>query len=233
LNRFLSGDTRGMTDAQYAWCSRFVKQAATEAGVDVSKATDMARSWLNVGTPTDKPQKGDVAVFSRGDPQGAFGHVGFYDSTNPDGSIRILAGNQGDAVSYGSMPSSRLLGYRRLDPAGAFATAANDVPPILQSNYGRQPAAPDASATVASAAPAPSASAPSLSSAFGKAAPTLGGLTSGAAALFGGSDDKAMQQARQANAQALNEEDQRQASALRQVLQKRLQEKQSAFGSIA
>ena len=81
LNNFLNGNTSGMTSAEYAWCSRFVKQAAAQAGVDVSQATDMARSWLKVGQPVDRPAQGDVVVLSRGNPNSQYGHVGF--STPP------------------------------------------------------------------------------------------------------------------------------------------------------
>lgn len=115
LNRFLNGDTAGMTSAEYAWCSRFVKQAAAKAGVDVSKATDMARSWLKVGQPVDKPSVGDVVVLSRGNPNSQYGHVGFYEGTDANGNVRILSGNHNNAVASGSYPASRVLGYRRLD----------------------------------------------------------------------------------------------------------------------
>jgi uncharacterized protein (TIGR02594 family) len=114
LNRFLNGDTAGMTSAEYAWCSRFVKKAAAQSGVDVSGATDMARSWLKVGQPVDDPDLGDVVVLSRGDPNSQYGHVGFYEGTNPDGSVRILSGNHNNAVASASYPSERVLGYRRL-----------------------------------------------------------------------------------------------------------------------
>ena len=50
-------------------------------------------------------------MFSRGDPRGTEGHVGFYLGEDA-GGIQILAGNQGDAVSIGIEPKSRLLGFR-------------------------------------------------------------------------------------------------------------------------
>ncbi len=114
LNKFLAGDTAGMTSAQFAWCSRFMKRAVQASGGDASKATDAARSWLSVGDTTTDPKPGDIAVFSRGDPGSWKGHVGFYDRTNDDGSIRVFGGNQSDAVGYGNYPADRLLGYRSL-----------------------------------------------------------------------------------------------------------------------
>lgn len=118
LNRFLNGDTAGMTSAEYAWCSRFIKQAAIKGGVpadQLANVNDMARSWLKAGQPVNDPRVGDVVVLSRGDPNSEYGHVGFYEGKNPDGSIRILSGNHNNMVASGSYPSARVLGYRRLD----------------------------------------------------------------------------------------------------------------------
>lgn len=123
LNKFLSGNTQGMTSDEYAWCSRFVKQSAIKAGVDpaaLKGVDDSARSWLRAGEAVDKPQQGDIVVMSRGDPDGPLGHVGFYAGKGVDGSVRVLAGNEGDAVAYGSYPESRVLGYRRLGPGSGF-----------------------------------------------------------------------------------------------------------------
>ena len=130
LNRFLNGDTQGMTSAEYAWCSRFVKQAAINGGVPASQlanVNDMARSWLKAGTPTETPQQVDVVVLSRGGPNAATGHVGFYEGTNPDGTIRLLSGNHNDQVASASYPASRVLGYRRLEagPEERVNVAAN------------------------------------------------------------------------------------------------------------
>lgn len=129
LNRFLNGDTRGMTSAQFAWCSRFVKQAAVEAGVPpetLKGATDMARSWMNVGKPVDQPQQGDVVVFSRGAPGSGQGHVGFYEGPgSTPGTLKVLGGNQGDRVAVSDYPASRVLGYRRLEDPGRVNVANN------------------------------------------------------------------------------------------------------------
>lgn len=105
-----------------AWCADFVNATMNKAG---QKGTDsgMARSFMQWGQAVAEPQQGDVAVFSRGsDP--SKGHVGFFDSVNPDGTIKVLGGNQSDSVSYGDYPAERLLGYRR--PSPSLSPAASD-----------------------------------------------------------------------------------------------------------
>lgn len=92
------------------WCAAWTGAMLERSGVPSSKALN-ARSYLTWGKPVKKPYPGCVAVFSRGDPRGWEGHVGFY-LGEEGGQIKLLAGNQGDAVSVGSEPASRLLGYR-------------------------------------------------------------------------------------------------------------------------
>ena len=145
LDSFLNNGGAGLSSAEYAWCARFVKAAAQNAGVDVSKMTDMARSALSVGSPTDKPNQGDIAVFSRGsDP--SKGHVGFFEGFNPDGSIKVLSGNHADQVASASYPASRLLGFRTLGDG----TPAND-PRNVAMNGGSAGVDPDGAAGVAGA----------------------------------------------------------------------------------
>jgi len=106
----------------------------------VSKASDMARSWLNVGSPTKEPKVGDLAVFSRGS-NPALGHVGFFEGYNPDGSIKVLGGNQSDMVKSASYPAQRLLGFRALGgPTQQTAAAANAVRGgSMNGGYGQSP----------------------------------------------------------------------------------------------
>lgn len=112
LTDYLRTGGQNIDPATRAWCADFVNATLNKAG---QKGTDsgMARSFLKWGEAvTGAPQQGDVAVFSRGsDP--AKGHVGFFDSINPDGTIKVLGGNQSDSVSFGDYPAERLLGYRR------------------------------------------------------------------------------------------------------------------------
>jgi uncharacterized protein (TIGR02594 family) len=166
LNRFLNGDTAGMTSAEFAWCSRFAKQAALQGGVPASalaNVNDMARSWLKAGQAVTEPQKGDVVVMSRGDPNSGLGHVGFYDGPGSEpGKIRVLAGNQGDAVSVAEYPISRVLpdGYRRLPVAENYdpATGQQGLKPLAMiSGTGREPKPLPAPTEVAQASVVPEA----------------------------------------------------------------------------
>jgi len=88
------------------WCSAFVNWCIEKAGYEGTDSA-WARSWLNWGKEIKEPVVGCVAVFKR---EGG-GHVGFYIGKT-ETAIRVLGGNQGDAVNESSYAKSRLLGYR-------------------------------------------------------------------------------------------------------------------------
>jgi len=112
LSTFMETGGAGMDPATAAWCAAYVNASLGHAGIEgTGKMT--ARSFLDWGTAVDTPQVGDIAVFSRGDPNGWQGHVGFFAGYNPDGTVKVLGGNQNDGVGYGSYSTDRLLGYRR------------------------------------------------------------------------------------------------------------------------
>lgn len=105
------------------WCSAFVNYICWLANLPRSKKLN-ARSWLDVGRAVDLKDAriGDVVVLSRGT-NPANGHVGFYagmDSTSPTPgaalvpTVRLLGGNQGNAVSIERFPVGRVIGVRRL-----------------------------------------------------------------------------------------------------------------------
>ncbi len=98
--------------AKTAWCAAFVDSILNASGSDGTGKLN-ARSYLDWGVAVDQPKQGDIVVLSRGDPNGWEGHVGFYMGTNPDGTIKILGGNQGDEVSEDDFDADRVLGYRR------------------------------------------------------------------------------------------------------------------------
>lgn len=95
-----------------AWCAAAVNASLAQGGQQ-GTGSNMARSFLNWGQGVDTPQKGDLAVFQRGDANGPYGHVGFFDGYNEDGSIRVLGGNQKDGVNISSYSPDKLLGFRR------------------------------------------------------------------------------------------------------------------------
>ena len=111
-------------DDETAWCAAFVGAMLERAGLHSTRKLT-ARSYLDWGSPVplDGAQPGDVIVFSRGDPSGWQGHVGFF-VRNAGTHIDVLGGNQSDQVSVARYPVTRLLGVRRWpdeQPVGAPA----------------------------------------------------------------------------------------------------------------
>ena len=104
-----------------AWCAAFVGHCLERAGLRSTRKLN-ARSYLDWGVPVDlaDAQEGDIVVFTRGNPSGWQGHVGFYKGV-AGSTIEVLGGNQADAVNVRRYSKSRLLGVRR---AGNVAPAA-------------------------------------------------------------------------------------------------------------
>lgn len=113
-----------------AWCSICMCSAAKEAGLPFppTNVNPMARSWLTWGVKAEVAdvQPGDVAVWSRGNPKGPFGHVNCVKEVRQKGvrtEVRCIGGNQsglkgGDAVTLtGWLDASKALGFRRPVPA--------------------------------------------------------------------------------------------------------------------
>ena len=99
-------------DDETAWCAAFVGAMLKRAGYPHTGKLN-ARSYLNWGDEVhiNDAQEGDIVVFSRGDPNGWQGHVGFYVSHN-ENAIKVLGGNQANQVNIKSYPMSRLLSVR-------------------------------------------------------------------------------------------------------------------------
>jgi uncharacterized protein (TIGR02594 family) len=99
-----------------AWCAAFV-DAILGASGKAKRGSLRAADFLNYGTPTDAPSKGDVVVFK---PQaaGSSGHVGFVVGVNPDGSVRYIAGNDSNKVQETTLPLSEVAGFRIPPEAG-------------------------------------------------------------------------------------------------------------------
>ena len=115
---------RWVQDDETAWCAAFAGAMLERAGLPSTRKLN-ARSYMDWGKPValDAAQPGDVIIFSRGDPKGWQGHVGFF-VKHAGTHIEVLGGNQSDAVSIARYPVSRLLGVRRwpdAQPVGAPA----------------------------------------------------------------------------------------------------------------
>ena len=124
-------------DDETAWCAAFNGAMLERAGLPSTRKLN-ARSYLDWGEPVDlaEAEPGDIVVFSRGDPNGWQGHVGFF-VRNAGTHIEVLGGNQSNSVSVARYPKSRLLGVRRY-PAPTQPSRPNTV----ASRPRTQPAAP-------------------------------------------------------------------------------------------
>jgi uncharacterized protein (TIGR02594 family) len=100
----------GNQSDETAWCSAFANRIMQLAGIKGTNSA-WARSWLDWGRePTDEEfGEGVIVVLERG---GNSGHVGFLEDWDEDGNVKLLGGNQGNAVSEAWFPMRRVLGYR-------------------------------------------------------------------------------------------------------------------------
>lgn len=99
-----------VNDDETPWCAAAANWVLLKAGYAITGRLN-ARSFLDYGVPLEQPLPGCVVVFSRGNPNGPFGHVGFY--INQIGNdIYVLGGNQGNQFNIKPYPADRLLGYR-------------------------------------------------------------------------------------------------------------------------
>lgn len=114
LSRFIRQATgMSINPATTAWCAAFVDAVLHQSGQGGGTGRLNARSYLNWGQSVDNPQRGDIVVLWRGDPNGWQGHVGFFEGYDSNGNIRILGGNQSNQVSVETYPTTQLLGFRR------------------------------------------------------------------------------------------------------------------------
>jgi uncharacterized protein (TIGR02594 family) len=97
-------------DDKAAWCSSFVHWCLAPWGID-GTGSALARSWLAWGQKLAEPRRGCIAVLSRDDPTGWKGHVGFY-LHHDEQQVRLLGGNQLDAVCEHVYPRAAVLAYR-------------------------------------------------------------------------------------------------------------------------
>jgi uncharacterized protein (TIGR02594 family) len=89
-----------VTNDEDGWCSVFANWVAWRTG-RTGTGSKMAKSWLSWGveaTEADIPSGNVIAVFHRGKPGAATGHVGIVDSFSGS-TFQILGGNQSDSVS--------------------------------------------------------------------------------------------------------------------------------------
>lgn len=128
ISQYFATTTLGPQPSSVPWCSAFVNFCVARGG-DTGTNSALARSWLTWGQNAASLLPGCIVVLSRGSP--ALGHVGFYVGNDGQGSIRLLGGNQHNAVNISSFPKANILG-RRI-PSSAPQLAA---PPAPSANPG-------------------------------------------------------------------------------------------------
>jgi uncharacterized protein (TIGR02594 family) len=97
------------SDDETPWCGVAVAAWLSEAGYPIPKHYYRALAWSDYGQQLGAPCHGAIAVLTR---KGG-GHVGLVTGVTPDLShVRLLGGNQNDAVNESWFPASRITAYR-------------------------------------------------------------------------------------------------------------------------
>ena len=103
-------DNAQKDDSRVPWCGAFVAYLCKELGLDFPTRYASARSWAEWGVPAGVAEYGSVAVLVRN----GGGHVAIVTGVSPDGKhVRLLGGNQGDAVCESWFPTERVIAYRK------------------------------------------------------------------------------------------------------------------------
>ena len=104
-------DSAQKDDGKVPWCGAFVAFLCHELGLDYPKRYASARSWAKWGQPATPAAYGSVAVLVRD----GGGHVAITTGMSPDGKhVRLVGGNQGDAVTEAWFPIARVIAWRRM-----------------------------------------------------------------------------------------------------------------------
>lgn len=96
------------THDEVPWCSSFVSWCLEQVGIR-STRNAWAQSYASFGKRLSAPKYGCIVVFRWKD---GTGHVAFFDSLNKDGTLKLLGGNQGDAVRFANYATDHVIAYR-------------------------------------------------------------------------------------------------------------------------
>jgi len=113
---FADSKNAGIQNDEVAWCAAFAGAVLERSGIRSTRSL-MARSYEDFGQPVplDRPRVGCIAVLSRtSDPR--FGHVGFVVGWTGR-TIKLLGGNQNNAVSVANFDRARVVALRWPGPA--------------------------------------------------------------------------------------------------------------------
>lgn len=102
-------------DSEVSWCGAFVAHVMERFGYPVAHPALVARAWMGIypPVPVTEALRGDVVVLWRESRNSWKGHVAFLDRWDDGGKVRLLGGNQGNAVNYQRYDRSRILGIYR------------------------------------------------------------------------------------------------------------------------
>ena len=108
------------------WCGTFCAQVFKEAGLGhkIPKEFFRAKAWENAGTKLDKPAYGCVVTFTRD----GGGHVGIVVGKTKAGMLKVLGGNQSDAVNIADFDPKRVTAYRWISSGSAPHEHRYDLP---------------------------------------------------------------------------------------------------------
>lgn len=115
LMAWLRTDGKTLGDpAKLPWCGDAIQTCLALTLPDEPQPVNpyLARNWLKLGVPLEKPSLGCILVFWRGSQAGSSGHVGLYAGEDAQGYLHVLGGNQSDAITIARLGKTRLLGMR-------------------------------------------------------------------------------------------------------------------------
>lgn len=108
LAYYAATELRATTD-EIPRCSSYVNWCMAAVGVPGPRSA-AGRSWLAWGSALFEPRPGCIVVLQRGSSPTS-GHAAFC-AGGDRGRVRLLGGNQGDAVCDANYSASRVIGYR-------------------------------------------------------------------------------------------------------------------------
>lgn len=112
LSWLFGKDKSGKTayNDETAWCGSFLAGIFTNVGLGhkIPKDFYRAKAWEASGTKLTKPAYGCVVTFTRD----GGGHVGIVVGITKAGYLKVLGGNQSDAVNIADFDPKRVSSYR-------------------------------------------------------------------------------------------------------------------------
>jgi len=117
-------------DDETPWCGVAVGAWLSESGYVIPLHYYRALAWAEYGDRLPGPRQGAIAVLTR---KGG-GHVGIVTGVTLTGShVRLLGGNQDDAVKESWFPAERITAYRAPHGVGLVAPVVGKVGTLSQS----------------------------------------------------------------------------------------------------